>query len=122
MGRMELKDGLPPSVADIIEFAGTMAEGYGYLKWNEQAMLKADMMNARQRWMRVDLRAIKAKCLAVGLTREESDEIVDWVKRTQQGRRLVPAKPYRDHRFPAPVESATAEAIEPIMWSTTPDW
>ena len=49
IGPMELRDGLPPSVAEIIEFAGMMAEGYGYLKWNEQAMLKADMMNARQR-------------------------------------------------------------------------
>lgn len=116
---MELRDGLPPSVADIIEFAGHMAAGYGYLKWNEQAMLKADMMNARQRWRPVDLPALKSKCLAVGLTREESDEIVDWVKRTQQGRRLVPAKSYRDHKFPAPVEPAEPE--EPLSYSN-PRW
>ncbi|MGG7466211.1 hypothetical protein [Plantibacter sp. YIM 135347] len=111
---MELTDGLPPSVADIIEFVGGAAAGYGHLKWNEEAMLKADMMNVWQRWSRVDSSALAAKCRAVGLTQEETAEIIDWLKRRQQGRRLVPEKTYRDFRFrqepeslPGPTTSTT---------------
>ncbi len=115
---------LPADVAQIIEHVAAWAAGYDTgLKWNEEAKLKADMMNVRHRWSRrrVDLRALRAKCLAEGLSEEETARIVDWVKRTQEGRRLVPQRGYRDFRFniePEPVEDDGG----PGSFTTTRQW
>ncbi len=44
---------LPADVSEILEYIGRYAEGYdGHMKWNEEAKLKADMMNMRHRWER----------------------------------------------------------------------
>ena len=85
---------LPDDVAEII---GAWAAGYDTgLEWNEEAKLKADMMNVPRRWASASPAALRTKCLDVGLTVEESDRIVDRLKRRQSGRRLVPQQSYRD--------------------------
>lgn len=100
-------------ICEIFEILRTRIDGYGYLKWNEVAMMKADMMNVRRRWMGVDPKAFQAKCIDVGMTTKEAAEMVDYLKRTQDGRRLVPDRSYRDFRFepepppPAPTPMGT---------------
>jgi hypothetical protein len=121
---MELVDGLPPNVAGIAEFLAMMARGYdNHLKWNEQAMFKADLMNVRERWQYVDVEAFRAKCLKEGMRREDVDELVDWLKRAKAGRRLVPTRSYRTHKFKLPDDPAEFRlgAPPPISYRN-PNW
>ena len=94
---------LPAGIDEIMDYVGQRAEGYGYLKWNEVAMLKADMMNARARWMTVSPDALAAKCRRVGLAEKETAQVLDLLHKTQQGRRLVPQRSYRDFQFQQPM-------------------
>ncbi|WP_068056354.1 hypothetical protein [Nocardia xishanensis] len=98
---------LPADVSAILEHVGRYAEGYGgHMKWNEEAKLKADMMNMRHRWgsHRVSVAALRHKCREVGLSDEDTNLIVDLLTKTQAGRRLIPQKTYRDFRFAQQVE------------------
>lgn len=114
---MDSANELPPSVASIIEYLAGMAKGYeNYLKWNEQAMFKADLMNVRHRWMKVDLAAFRAKCLSEGMRNEDTVELVDWLRRAQQGRRLVPERSYRDFQFRPPPEEAAPVGYSNPRW------
>jgi hypothetical protein len=118
---VDLTDGLPPSVASIAEHLAMMARGYdNHLKWNEQAMVKADLMNARQRWLRVDPVVFAAKLRNEGMRQEDVSELVGWLRKAQAGRRLVPQRRYRDFRFnPRPEDS---EPQEPQQFPTSRDW
>jgi len=101
-------EGLPSSVASIAEYLAMMAKGYdNHLKWNEQAMFKADLMNARDRWHGVAPEAFAAKLRQEGVREEDILELVDWLKKAQAGRRLVPERAYRDHIFSPPPEART---------------
>lgn len=96
---------LPNGVDGIIEFLAGMAKGYdNHLKWNEIAMFKADLMNATDRWLVIDPNVFKAACLREGMREVDAAELTDYLRRRQQGKRLVPQKSYRDHKFPAPIE------------------
>ena len=91
--------GLPADVAGIFDYLADKVSGYGYLKWNEIAMLKADMMNVRHRWMNVDRDAFKQACRDAGMTSKEVAECVSFLDCAKAGRRLVPEAGYRDFRF-----------------------
>lgn len=121
---MELTDGLPPSVAGIAEFLAEAAAGYdNYLKWNEQAMFKADLMNVRERWRHVDPLVFRTKCLREGMRPEDVEELMDWLKRAQAGRRLIPHRSYRQHHFRPPSEEEVALTEPPVTpLSTSIDW
>lgn len=115
---MKLLDELPPSVATIAEFLAMMAKGYGnHLKWNEQVMFKADLMNVRQRWLRVEPAAFAAKLREEGMRDEHATELVGWLKRAQTGRRLVRQRSYRNFKFSPPPEEP-----EPKPIRTSRDW
>lgn len=74
---MNLVDGLPPSVASIAEYLAMMAKGYNnHLKWNEQAKFKADLMNARHRWLSVNPDVFAVKLRAEGMRTEDIAERV----------------------------------------------
>jgi len=81
-----------------MDYIGQTAAAYGHLKWNEVAKLKADMMNVRERWA-ISPTALATKCRAVGLGEEDTALVLDLLRRTQQGRRLVPEQSYRDFQF-----------------------
>lgn len=101
---------LPPSVAEIAEYLAMMAKGYdNHLKWNEQAKFKADLMNARTRWYGVAPGAFAAKLRSEGMREEDILELVDWLKRAQAGRRLVPDRTYRDFTFGPPPEAPSSD-------------
>jgi hypothetical protein len=91
---------LPTDIVKILEFLALMARGYdNRLKWNEEAKLKADLMNSREYWLGIPVPEIKAKCAELGMRREDADLVADLVTRAQHGRRLVAQRSYRDHRF-----------------------
>jgi hypothetical protein len=96
---------LPGDVDDIIKLTGMWVKmSGGFFAWQEQSKIKADMMNERSRWnrSRVTADALRDRCLAVGLTAEDTAKIVDWLEKTQAGKRLVPERAYRDFRFKPP--------------------
>jgi hypothetical protein len=95
-----VSNGLPQDVNQILEYLAMMAQGYNnHLKWNEEAKLKADLMNAKPRWRGVPVIEIRDRCRALGMREEDVTLIVDLVTRAQAGRRLIPQRSYRDFRF-----------------------
>ncbi|NKY43556.1 hypothetical protein [Nocardia cerradoensis] len=65
-------DELPADVREAVRYLAENARLSGYFKWNEEAKLKADMMNVRRRWgrHRVSPDALKRECEAAGLDSE----------------------------------------------------
>ena len=97
---------LPDDINQIIEYLAEAAKGYHTgLKWNEEAKLKSDMMKVRERWTshRAPIDAVKAKCVEAGLWDEDTATIIDLLRKTQAGKRLVPRRSYRDFKFAPPV-------------------
>ena len=92
---------LPTDVDEIMDFLGQQAEMSGYFKWNEEHKLKGDMRNMAHRWApsRVPAEALRSKCLAVGLSDEDTAKVLDLLGKVQSGRRLIPRPEYRDFRF-----------------------
>jgi hypothetical protein len=98
---------LPQDVNEIIEYLAKSAAIYGgKLKWNEVHKLKGDLMNARGRWRgdRVSIDAFRSKCIDVGLSTADTDEMVDLLTRAQNGRRLVPKWGYQKFQFALPFD------------------
>jgi hypothetical protein len=94
---------LPADIVEILDYLAETAKGYGgSMKWNEEAKLKADLMNSRSRWNadRVAVRAVKSQCLDLGLSVDDTGNIVEWISKAHAGRRLRPQQSYRDFRFP----------------------
>lgn len=74
-----------------------MAKGYdNHLKWYEQDMFTADLMNVRHRRHSVDLAAFRSACLSEGMRTEDTQMLVDWLAKAQAGRRLIPSKSCRE--------------------------
>jgi hypothetical protein len=95
-----MSNGLPKDVNQILEYLATAAQGYNnHLKWNEEAKLKGDLMNAKSRWRSVPVTDIRDRCRALGMREEDVTLIADLVTKAQAGRRLVPQSSYRDFRF-----------------------
>ena len=114
---MDLFDGLPSSVAEFAVYLARMAKGYdNHLKWNEEAKFKADLMNARHRWRGVSPDVFAAKLRKEGMRDEDITVLVEWLRKAQQGRRLVPQRSYSDYTF-GPVD---APDYSPLI--TSPDW
>lgn len=93
-------DRLPNGVDEIVEYLARKARGYdNHLKWNEQDKLKADLMNATERWRAITPERLRARALDAGMRAADADLIADYLRRRKQGRRLVPRASYRDFRF-----------------------
>ncbi|MDI1463359.1 hypothetical protein QEZ54_20460 [Catellatospora sp. KI3] len=104
-----MAEGLPNDVDEIIDLIARWAAGYSTgLKWNEVAKLKADMMNVPSRWRNVTTASLRTKCLSAGLSVDDTEIIVELLRKRQAGRRLRPTAGYRDFRFQQlPVEGPT---------------
>lgn len=95
-----MSNGLPQDGDQILEYLAMMARGYGNrLKWNEEAKLKADLMNVSARWRGVPVSEITARCRVLGMRAEDIALVADLVTKAQAGRRLVPQRSYRGFRF-----------------------
>lgn len=103
---------LPNGVDKIVQFLADKAEGYNnVLKWNEVAMFKADLMNVPERWHAIDPAAFRAACVDAGMRAVDADELTDYLRRRKQGKRLVPVRSYRSHKFAYPVKVLNSPGI-----------
>jgi hypothetical protein len=99
-----VSDDLPHGIPEILEYLAQAARGYdNHLKWNEVAKLKADLMNARSRWLGVSVSEIAHRCRTLGMRDEDVTGVASLLQRAQAGRRLVPQRTYRNFRFNPPV-------------------
>ena len=96
---------LPNGISEILRYLALSARGYdNRLKWNEVAKLKADVMNVRARWMGFLLSEIADCCRTLRMRDEDVAVVATLVKKALEGRRLVPQKTYRGHRFDQPLD------------------
>lgn len=91
---------LPEAIDRILEYLADMAASYtGGLKWNEEAKLKADLMNAPERWRGVSTQAVSERCLELGMSTQDTATIVGFISKAQAGRRLIPHRSYKEFKF-----------------------
>lgn len=91
---------LPNGVDGILEYVAKMAAGYSTgLKWNEEDMLKADMMNRPERWAPITVEQVRAKCRALGMRPKDGDTVTGFLQRRKDGRRFNVRSSYRDFQF-----------------------
>jgi hypothetical protein len=98
---------LPDDVDEIIQSLAAWAKGYGNrLKWNEEAKFKSDLMQSKSRWHadRVPAEAFRQRCLDHGMTRQDTELLVGYLKKAQAGKRLVPQHSYRGFKFTGELE------------------
>ena len=77
-----------------------MAAGYSSgLKWNEEDMLKADMMNRPERWEPITVEQVRAKCRELGMRPKDVDTVAGYLQRRKDGRRFNVRSSYRDFQF-----------------------
>lgn len=93
-------DPLPNGVEGILEYVARMAAGYSSgLKWNEEDMLKADMMHRPDRWAAVSVEQVRAKCRELGMRPNDVDTVAGFLQRRKDGRRFNVRSSYRDFQF-----------------------
>lgn len=91
---------LPNGIDEILEHVAAMAAGYSSgLKWNEEDMLRADMMNRPERWQPITVDQVRAKCRALGMRADDVDTIAGYVQRRKEGRRFNVRSSYRTFEF-----------------------
>lgn len=93
-------ESLPNGVGQIREHIAAMAAGYSTgLKWNEEDMLKADMMNRPERWVPVTVDRVRAKCRESGMRPNDIDTVAGFVQRRKDFRRFNVQSSYRTFAF-----------------------
>ncbi|NNC14048.1 hypothetical protein HII28_19495 [Planctomonas sp. JC2975] len=91
---------LPNGVDKILEHVARMAAGYSSgLKWNEEDMVKADMMNRPERWASVTVEQVRAKCRALQMRPKDVETITGFLARRKAGHRFNVQSSYRGFTF-----------------------
>lgn len=91
---------LPNGVEGILEYVARMAAGYSSgLKWNEEDMLRADMMNRPDRWTSITVEQVRAKCRELGMRPNDVDTVAGFLQRRKEGRRFNVRSSYKDFQF-----------------------
>jgi len=91
---------LPNGIDGILEHVAQMADGYSSsLKWNEEDMIKADMMNRPERWTSVSAHQVRAKCRQLGMRPGDVDTITDLVQSRRSGWEFNVLGAYRAFQF-----------------------
>lgn len=99
-GAAKNEDSLPNGVEGILEYVASMAAGYSSgLKWNEEDMLKADMMNRPERWIPITVERVRAKCKKLGMSPNDIDTISGFLQHRKAGRRFNICNAYRIFQF-----------------------
>ncbi|MBF6227130.1 hypothetical protein IU470_18715 [Nocardia abscessus] len=91
----------------IAEFLARNAKlSGGAMKWNEEAKIKASMMNEPTRWVsdRVSPQAFESACHEAGLPADDAATVGEFLRKVHGGGRLVPNSQYRNFQFAIPFE------------------
>ena len=74
-----------------------MAARYGNsLQWREKERFKAELMNNRSAWMALDPKVVLRRCVELGMSAEDADEISGMAKQLKDGHRFRPKRGYED--------------------------
>ncbi|WP_448983011.1 hypothetical protein [Olsenella uli] len=91
-------DGLIPEEQDkILQILARMAAGYdNNLQWRERERFKADLMNYRSAWVKVNPNDVLRRCASLGMSAEDADEVSGMVKQLREGHSFRPKRGYED--------------------------
>ncbi|WP_062078804.1 hypothetical protein [Demequina globuliformis] len=93
-------DQLPNGVDQILEHVALIAAGYSSgLKWNEEEMLKSDMMMRSDRWGPITVDQLRAKCRGLGMRPNDVDTVAGLLQRRKDGHRFTVQSTYRGFQF-----------------------
>ena len=96
----DVADLIPQDIFDILKQLAYCANlNNGNMKWNEVARLKCDLMQNWQYWSDVNIGNMAAVMADLGFSVSDIRMMADFIDRRRQGRRLVPARAYRDMPF-----------------------
>ena len=88
---------IPEEQDRILEILARMATGYGnHLHWIERERFKADLMNYRTAWIKIDPKDVLRRCANLGMSAEDADEISGMVKQLREGHRFRPKRGYEE--------------------------
>lgn len=91
---------LANGVEGILEYIAQMAAEYSSgLKWNEEDMLKADMMSRPERWASITVEQVRAKCRELQMRPNDVDTVAGFLQRRKDGRRFNVRSSYKDFQF-----------------------
>lgn len=92
-----IKDQIPNEQDKVLEILARMAARYGNsLQWREKERFKAELMNNRSAWMALDPKVVLRRCVELGMSAEDADEISGMVKQLKDGHRFRPKRGYED--------------------------
>lgn len=95
--RQNMDDLIPEEQDKILKILARKAAGYGNnLQWIERERFKADLMNYRSAWIKIDPKDVLRRCADLGMSAEDADEISDMVKQLRDGHRFRPKRGYED--------------------------
>lgn len=101
-----MTDKLPADLEQIFDLVAQTAHGYGNrLQAHQIAQFKGDMMNVRHRWSadRAPIPLVRERLTELGMTPSDVETVVDLLRKTQAGRKLVPNRFFKNHRWTPPV-------------------
>jgi len=91
---------LPEDIARIIAILARKTAAYGgHLPWEEEQMLKSDLMISRRFWSGFDADDVRRECFRQGIGFRDTGTITDLVARAQAGRELRPHFVFRGFRL-----------------------
>lgn len=90
----------PTGVEGILEYIAQMAARYSSgLKWNEEDMLKADMMNRPERWASITVEQVRAKRRELQMRPNDVDTVAGFLQRRKDARSFNVWSSYKDFQF-----------------------
>ncbi|MBQ3301776.1 MAG: hypothetical protein IJH04_06505 [Eggerthellaceae bacterium] len=95
--RQSMEGLIPEEQDNILKILARMAAGYGNnLQWIERERFKADLMNYRSAWIKIDPKDVLRRCADLGMSAEDADEVSGMVKQLRDGHKFRPKHGYED--------------------------
>lgn len=88
---MGMDEQLDPDVVSFAEYLATKATQYGgHLQPQEEGKFKSELMHSRKRWRAVDAGKFTHLLHSLGMGFDDVAKLSGWLRKAQDGRRLVP--------------------------------
>ncbi len=92
-----VRDLIPDEQDRILEILARTAACYdSNLQGRERERFKADLMNCRSAWVKLDPKVVLRRCAELGMSAEDADEISGMVKQLREGHRFRPKRGYEN--------------------------
>ena len=95
--RISTDELIPEEQDRILQILARKAAGYdNNLQWPERERFKADLMNYRSAWVKIDPKDVLRRCADLGMSAEDADEVSGMVKQLREGHNFRPKRGYED--------------------------